>query len=106
MSFSRSRRDLQLHGYRDRFAAALRKRLAPNTSLTVQRFAAFMGASERTVWSWLSGGGVKGEYVIAAMNLFGDSFADEVRGVREETDKELARIEAELARIKAERRAR
>ena len=83
-----------------------RKRLSPNTSITVQKLAGVLRTSERTVWSWLSGGGVRGEVLVDVMNYFGDGFANEVRGIRIETDKELVRLESELARILAERRAR
>lgn len=106
MSLHDSCKKLQRKGFSERFSAALRRRLFPNTSLTVQRFAHLLDQSERTVWTWLSGGGVRGEALVEIMNFFGDDFAAEVRGVREEIDHELARIEVELARIKAERRAR
>src|SRR5690606_10517250 len=106
MSRHQACKKLQRKGFSERFSSALRRRLFPNTSLTVQRFAHLLDQSERTVWTWLSGGGVRGEALVEIMNFFGDDFAAEVRGVREETDKELARIEVELARIKAERRAR
>lgn len=111
MSFNQTGRKLQSNGFAERFAEALRRRLAPNTTLTVQKLAGMLQKSERTVWSWLHGSGVRGEVLVTLMNLFDDDFVEEVRGqqpiqLRDETELELVRIKTELSRILAERRAR
>lgn len=116
MSFSESRRNLQLHGkgarsFGERFADALRRRLHPNTTLTVQRLAGLFRLSERTIWMWLSGNGCRGEHLAAAIGLFGIGFAEEVCGPAprhpdDETERLLVRMETELARIRAERSQR
>ena len=62
-----------------RFADALRRRLAPNSNLGVKAFAYAMRRSEATVWSWLGGNrSPRGEDVMACIAFLDEGFANEI----------------------------
>lgn len=66
-------------GFKQRFADALRRRLSPNSNLTVPVFAHAMRRSEATVWSWLGGSrSPRGEDVMACISFFAGDFACEI----------------------------
>jgi transcriptional regulator with XRE-family HTH domain len=67
--------------FRDRFADALRRRLAPNTNLTVSQLAGAIGVSDQTIKNLMSKANEPSARVIdECVALFKDSFLNEVYG--------------------------
>jgi transcriptional regulator with XRE-family HTH domain len=67
--------------FRERFSDALRRRLAPNTNLTVSQLAGAIGVSDNTVKNLLSKANEPSARVIdECVRLFKDSFLNEIYG--------------------------
>lgn len=90
-----------------RFAAALGRRLYPNTSLQRKVLAAAIGVSVDTIDNWLAAlNEPKGHLLIALMDFFDDGFSREISDGKVTKLPNQAALEAARKRDEAEREYR
>jgi predicted transcriptional regulator len=95
--------DSAVDAFRERLAAALRRRVGAHTGLTVKHLAYLCQASEQLVWTWMAGEKMpSGPKLVKLISLFDASFVHEIltvtgKGVYDLADK---RADAEAKRIR------